>query len=324
MNYNQQSDMVNQPAGIGWWDMQKMSMLSTYGGSKVWNSYGQGKGLPWSGLSGFRRLALGNQAFGASRGPSFSVLGSVGQYAADVAGKGNEFKTGGLFGKGGILGAEKTGILGKFIGGMKEGPFGKYKMPYKRKFSTLVQNEVDSIRRLGKVAGARGIAEKNVTEMLKAAEGEVRLAVGGIQTSKRQAFAGLRGKLPAQRSSIVAKVYGEAGAKTMSKASRLRLLGSVGKGAGALLWMKFAYDVTKPIVGAAFDTASVAAEEMEKRLGALTNNRIEFGGEIPGGFYSGQASTERQRALQAIQSSRINARTAIGNEGNLQHTGNTW
>lgn len=51
-------------------------------------------------------------------------------------------------------------------------------------------------------------------------------------------------------------------------------------------------------------------------------NRItntEFGGQLGPGFVTGQATTERQRALEQIHRSRLNARSAIGNEATFAH-----
>jgi hypothetical protein len=47
--------------------------------------------------------------------------------------------------------------------------------------------------------------------------------------------------------------------------------------------------------------------------------RLDLGGELTRGFLNGQAVTERQRALQAIQASHLSGRRMMGNEASLAH-----
>lgn len=70
------------------------------------------------------------------------------------------------------------------------------------------------------------------------------------------------------------------------------------------------------IVAGAVGFGGYAFGEASRQLGKRVRN-TELGAEIVDRF--GQGATIRQRSLQAIHSSRINARQALGNEGQLMH-----
>lgn len=64
------------------------------------------------------------------------------------------------------------------------------------------------------------------------------------------------------------------------------------------------------------------AVEQTNRLMERVSNRFmpELGGTLNAAYLSGAAATERQRAIQAISKSHLNARSAYGTEAMLQHS----
>jgi hypothetical protein len=62
-----------------------------------------------------------------------------------------------------------------------------------------------------------------------------------------------------------------------------------------------------------------ATSEVINRASERAYN-LELGGELTRGFLTGSATTERQRALQAIQSSHLSGRRFLGNEAEMSHT----
>lgn len=88
--------------------------------------------------------------------------------------------------------------------------------------------------------------------------------------------------------------------------------------------------VINPIMNAILVAQAVAftAETVFKGIRATSDviNRavekvynLELGGELTRGFMTGQAATERQRAMQAIQGSHLSGRRFLGNEAAMVH-----
>lgn len=76
---------------------------------------------------------------------------------------------------------------------------------------------------------------------------------------------------------------------------------------------KLAYDLGKTGV----TVAGLGAKAIRSHMLGIPN--VDFGGGDMSAFQTGLAQTERQRAVQAIQTSVYNARTAIGQEASMMH-----
>lgn len=79
-----------------------------------------------------------------------------------------------------------------------------------------------------------------------------------------------------------------------------------------------AAQVTKFLAESAFKGIQATANAIDRATERVYN--LELGGELSRGFLTGQAATERQRALQAIQSSHLSGRRFLGNEAQLVHS----
>jgi len=64
-----------------------------------------------------------------------------------------------------------------------------------------------------------------------------------------------------------------------------------------------------------FKAVRATAEVINRASERVYN--LDLGGELSRGFLTGQAATERQRALQAIQSSHLSGRRSLGNEAGV-------
>jgi len=99
----------------------------------------------------------------------------------------------------------------------------------------------------------------------------------------------------------------------------------LGMRAGVAIGKGFAY---YQIASLMYSTAQMAFEPLGRKaistIDSIFNAKTqigvpELGGNLPMQYLTRGAATERQRALQAIQKSRLNARQAMGNEGQLYH-----
>lgn len=78
------------------------------------------------------------------------------------------------------------------------------------------------------------------------------------------------------------------------------------------------------VAPAVYQGTRILTTDIAKMINDVSSRSVaslEWGGTLSPGFLTGQASTERQTALQEIHRSRLNARTAIGNEAALTHRG---
>jgi hypothetical protein len=78
----------------------------------------------------------------------------------------------------------------------------------------------------------------------------------------------------------------------------------------------------------AYQVASFAAEATMKGIKTMSDiigragdriSNMELGGELSRGYMGSEAATERQRAIQAIQSSHLSGRRFLGNEAAMYH-----
>lgn len=128
------------------------------------------------------------------------------------------------------------------------------------------------------------------------------------EVASRPGVMGLKSKLGAMRSlrnlnsrSIRAKSYLIGAARVINP----------------ILNLYMAYQLTSWAVETTFKGIRATADTINRATERI--NDLELGGELSRGFLSDQSATERQRALQAIQSSHLSARRFLGNEAAMYH-----
>lgn len=114
----------------------------------------------------------------------------------------------------------------------------------------------------------------------------------------------------------VTSLTGKGVAASIGKMGRYAVIGSsIGNVALPIIAGISAGQLVSNIVGLTFK-AGVAAMNTISRVSEHIRG-LEFGGELGPGYITGAAKTERQRAIQQIQRSHLNARRNIGNEAEL-------
>jgi hypothetical protein len=84
-----------------------------------------------------------------------------------------------------------------------------------------------------------------------------------------------------------------------------------------ILNLYMAYQMTSWAVETAFKGVRATADTINRASDRISN--LELGGDLSHGYLGEQAATERQRALQAIQSSHLSGRRFMGNEASMYH-----
>lgn len=128
------------------------------------------------------------------------------------------------------------------------------------------------------------------------------------EIAARPGVMGLKSKLGARRSLRNLSLDG-----VRAKAGLIRAARYI----SPIVNLYMAYQMTSWAVETAFKGVRATAETINRATERITD--LELGGDLTRGFLSDQASTERQRALQAIQSSHLSGRRFLGNEANIYH-----
>lgn len=310
--------MYGSPAKA-WWTTQKFSMLSTFASGKMWKAAEMGKGIQWGGIVGFRGLAMGESA-------APSVLRSASPLRRGVLGvmKGigaseetiSNFKTFGLFGKNSNKGLS---FVGRLVGGGTIESTAFTAIPKQDRITQILMKEgfnssdikllrasrykselFGSYRNLKRFVGSDEL--KGINGMYRGVSDDTKLAAETIFKARN-----------AERAIV---------SKELTKRMWVRRLAKVGKLASWVTAATIAFDVGSALGGFATNAAGNIASRLESSLGAVVNRKMEFGGKVGIGFYSGRSGTERQRALAAIGNS--GGQSYMGNEAGYQHVDSTW
>ena len=100
--------------------------------------------------------------------------------------------------------------------------------------------------------------------------------------------------------------------KSFTKNKFVRTAGSLGN-------IYLLASMAMPIFGAAGEFVAGLPDIAEKFVDKLNNRSLDFGGRIHQSYMNRAGITERQRALNELRTSRVNARTLIGNEASMYH-----
>lgn len=307
------------------WSLQKGSMLMTFMNNNMWKQAMEGKGLKWSGVVGFRGIALGSgdalrgikggAGIGKAVSPARVVEGIM--RGLGYADRADKFATSGLLGQ--YAGNDKfIKGLGRFFGGgiIESTKFQKFNKP--ESYIKLLANEgfdVRDIRELRKKYGASTFRSRKNLE--KFAASDTVKGITGIM--KADADAGLAASTILKgREAERALLKSNLSKRTWIK--RAARLGRFATWAGTV---SIAFDVGKAIGSFGTETVGAIADMAEMKLGNLVNKNMEFGGKVGIGFYASRSGTERQRALSAISGGRGGG-PGFGNEAAYQHVDSTW
>lgn len=312
--------------GQAWWQMQKLSMTAAYMSSDNWKNLSMGRGIKWSGIIGTRSLAAGEEAWSRKFMPQ-TLNRFVGRFMGpDAAARFRKF---GLFGSGGIF---KNKALATMFGGADV-------------LNWSIAPDVDKVFKAGRFPSSSYMGPAQAANPLSVTyatnpllnESEklaFREGMASIQSSKMQA---LRTLMPehwklarAGKAMGIANAYAEAGqigtatalSKSFKSMARLKLLSSVGRVVNLAMWAPLAFEAGSFLTKSAAMGIGSLAQKIESGLKPLTNRTMEFGGDLPPGFFSARAATERQRGLSAMQTNM--GRPLLGNEGMQQHSAGAW
>ena len=92
----------------------------------------------------------------------------------------------------------------------------------------------------------------------------------------------------------------------------------LGKGASMYAVGSLMYDIASAVANPIAQAGVSAIDNTMASIQSMTNPNL--GGQLQYSFLSHGASTERQRAIQAISRSRMNARSLLGTEANMAHS----
>lgn len=176
---------------------------------------------------------------------------------------------------------------------------------------TLFSNRERYNEFLTELSGKSGVSRSTIVKRLKD------VAPGISQTTRTEMAGLLSGTLKGKAKSD--KIASAALRKTLK--SRMAWLAPVGATAVTLGNAALAVSILAPLAEFGVRAVMSPLNESYLKLRDTLNRAVntEFGGSLSPGFMTGQASTERQRAIQEIHRSRINARSSIGQEGSLMH-----
>lgn len=262
------------------WTLQKGSMMMNFMSNSMWKSAMEGKGVRWSGVVGFRGIALGKEAAGWASSKALSPIAGIMRRLGKET-MATTLETSGLFGKGGLFnkqGTEGFSKIGKFLGG---GSFGKF--------------NIEEEKLLERMKGKR-FTFKNIEEIKKTFPKGMTVEKANIELM---------------------------GGGKLSKIKTLRKFARIGRFASWTGAAMIGYDVGKAIGGFAINTIGNITDRLESAMGNLVNKKMEFGGKVGIGFYTGRSGTERQRALSAIGRG-YGGSPGQGSEAAMQHIDSTW
>ena len=315
------------------WTLQKWSMISSASSGKMWHAAMTGKGFGgWSGVLGFRGIALGSHGGGNPErmfpglSPSHFVTGLLGKDKAEA------FRQFGLFGKGGLLNPKGTerwaNAVGRFFGGgmLESSKFTKHARPEKwksilGKSGWTNEHMTELEQRWGRKTFSttktlRELYERGVFKPSEVVTGEgftLRGAGIGDQYAQKAAET-ILGKRTIERAIVK---------KELGKRILVRRLAKMGRIANWAFAADIAIDVGTAIGSHVVNTVGSTVDMVEQRMSNMFLKHREFGGKVGVGFYSGSSGNERQRALSAIGSG-YNGNVGMGNEASYQHVDSTW
>ncbi|HLD91510.1 MAG TPA: hypothetical protein VI911_10980 [Patescibacteria group bacterium] len=274
------------------WTLQKASMYATALTPGMWNKVMTGHGIRWGGVVGFRGIALGEKGLGTGAvgmrtlSPAKLIQHAIGIFSPDKA---QQFSKYGLFGRSeGSLGA-----IGRFLGG----------------------GVIESTKFIETNGPLHFRVTPNEELIRKRANKIWRKGLGG--TPQEHWFAAQE-QINKETNIIIKK-----GMKNITKRNIVRKIARVGKFASWAGAASIAFDIGTAVGGLAVNAMASTAERLEKTMSNIINRKMEFGGKVGVGFYSGRSGTERQRALSAIGKG-YNGSPGFGNEAGMQHVDSTW
>lgn len=200
----------------------------------------------------------------------------------------------------------------------------KYGIPLKhqREIGNIISNQVaeylDDLYSSGKRLTHMGL----VSRISKATKSEdfIQRFGGRIETKEVRRIVKRMGK-PARLQGAAGRAAGKLGARgvgTLTAAKALKPMLFAGK---AMAWIGLAttmWDLTQ-MVGA--PVGRMLIQSGDEILSRIENRFMpEMGGQLSLTYLSRGASTERQRAVEAISKSRINGRSALGQEAMMMHS----
>lgn len=291
-----------------------------------WNSFGKGLGFKYRGIIGFRGIAAGTKAYGGFASGMNPLRWGVEKGVELFGGpeRAKAFKTGGLFAKDGLFQFAPKGVgkhaVGKglnsdFLAAVFGGtPKGALKSSTKGMYNKIL---------FGRQSPRGKAAEKLTSTAGKIVQGSYKEAFKTTIFGQGRALKSVRSSTEFLSGGELTKA-GRAATSYVKKASVKKLVSGLGKGFNAAMWGYLGFQVGSAAVEGITGAASKFANRVEMELDRFGNRQMEFGGTFEAGFFSSGASTERQRALQAIHNSRANARGLVGNEASLSHVGNSW
>lgn len=271
------------------WTLQKASMMMTILSNNMWKQAMEGQGIKWSGVVGFRGLALGSEGtkhtMGLARAlsPHNLISRSIGNKTLEQSG---------FFGKGGILNKEGTNAASNFIGRLLGGgtieasKFEKTEV-LKKRLRQDILNKVDT-----RPVYDDDRLRQNIMKTI------------GIDKSK----------VPTIDSDIV-----------KSNIRTKKVVRNISKAGRVVTWLaaaKIAYDIGSAAVSFGLNTAGNIVDRLEDKIRSRNLRNMEFGGRVGVGFYASRSGTERQRALSAVGS--YGGGAAFGHEAEYQHVASNF
>jgi hypothetical protein len=313
------SEMFGSPMRAQW-TLQKLSVLS----NSNWKDAIAGKGYNWSGVVGFRGIALGSSSVGSGGtkvGIGLARAASPSHFAGSFISAFDKsaalrFKHFGLFGEMGLLNANGnntvSNTLGRIFGGgtIEASKFTPLDM------NSKVKKAYSHKKGFKKSAHARGLLSQ------KAVLTEEAIKVRSYTISQKATGASQEANWAAARRELTEESK-TAFKKNMTKGKYIRRAAKIGRLGSWAMMASLAFDVGSAIGSFVADTAGNAADRMEQKLSGMFNRQMEFGGKVGIGFYGSNSGTERQRALSAIGRG-AGGGAAMGNEAGFAHIDSTW
>lgn len=305
----------------------------------VWNAMGGPKGFQWHGLYGFKTLGAGGGGIGYTGGPRSVAPGmkwilrgggagleaigkgfqragvatgrrSIGGVGARVTYFGGGFRTGGL--AGGIANATTSDrglAMSRRVAGIFGGAntnFGRLRMPgiTDDMLLGLARSQGSDVVSQSMRAAAGGLDEA-------LSRGVNRVGVGALFRPTARAASVVGGLTAEQQAAYM--LTGQAGRRALGRSVMFKGGTQLMK-AGTVAMNIALFGGT--LANMAYTGTRALGEQALRMRMDRSAQQLEFGSGIDP-FQSRGAMTERQRAVQAIQSSQINGRSYLGNEAAL-------
>lgn len=301
---------------------QKASFAKHILSYKMFGDMAQGKGFKWSGIVGFRGIALGEGAFGSTLSKSFSPHNAgVGIARGFSETAGDNFRKFGLFGydeaskTGGVLNGMNnkiSGFLGRFFGGG---------IVEASKFENITGLKGVKSRTAKKMYSRSSLMRANIEHFTNVSHDTISKRAYSLWES-----AGRTGSETEHWGAAVSALRKEgihAAKSNISKMLTFRRLATIGKIGTWVGIADMAFDIGSLAGSLTARGLGAAADKLENSLSSVVNRRHEFGGKVGIGFYSSRSGTERQRALSAIGNG-YGADAGMGNEAAYQHVDSSW